>query len=757
MKQFILLENTFIVTEERDNYNKIRLQFIENAHSLMLNFIYAYNENCHSIEDVLKKGFELGWHYINLGLQNAVEMLLKRDILTIDVNAFYNDYFAQFDTYDLCIEKITNKYIEIEKNQKAAEAYRELRKTYRAKWVGGGFSMSGALSAAAKASAMNMAADLGHSAYNFIGNSIDSIITSSKKSKLFNDSNTLNSLADSVRQNCYNIHYALIMVLRNYGVKNILTVSNTDKAKAMALLNNLQLASYPNDKRIPTIFTILELDPYNIEIYQYLIDTYGDPRGEINALAQYFGICINPYIEEKIKLHSANLLSAAKVIKISYEEKISVGKQIKVDVTKYSADLNYFSNEDFLNSIFAELDLFIIDSAEKSLKEIKQTLPTDTEEMTREAILVIINKQKEYGLDENNKEAIILVNQLNAQIRKHKENKFKEYYSQIPLEKLEDFESALAKIHLYVRENELENCDLINSFTDEINNKKLQMQLQMLESEYNSLKYSTEEEMMASKKSLVKFSQKIGLELSNPFVDKVTKMLEDYDLKERSFGKLVFSSRESAKKAKNDSEELALLFNTIEPSKLNREDSLSALIIHIRGSSCDDVIKGEYLSFLNARLYAMQFIKSFSTVLTYGEFRRKSSEFNSITNKITINSLTQKLNDLQELINEKGHIINTNDYKKSYNFAYKYQKSKEGSLPKEILSNIFFLTIIYFLSKFIIDYFDIGVPYSILILLVLVWIGYKAYDYYLILTIGKNRWYELIKLSGLKRLEHFDF
>ena len=125
-------------------------------------------------------------------------------------------------------KKAENHIYSIEAQRERNKAYRIARKESRARWVGYGFGLSGAIKATLQANVLNSTSGLAHDAYNSIGDTFDAIrlggkslfhstVAGMEKMQIYKNQSTRNMLHNSIYNQVFFFHYAIWSILQAHG------------------------------------------------------------------------------------------------------------------------------------------------------------------------------------------------------------------------------------------------------------------------------------------------------------------------------------------------------------------------------------------------------------------------------------------------------------------------------------------------------------------------------------------------------------
>ena len=211
--KFRLLGQDVAISEAAESYNTYRKLFIGQAKTAANQFFDMYERN-QSLEDVVRKTPDQIAACIAPSVELCIQILVDHGVYTIDREQFSSTYRSYLDRWKKAYEAICDQYDSIVSEQEELDQYRVARRENRGRWVGGGFGVGGALKGAATAGAMNMVSGAAHRVVNGVGKIFSSLSASSEMRKIFNDSKTRSSLARSVWNTVFYLHYALIEIGR---------------------------------------------------------------------------------------------------------------------------------------------------------------------------------------------------------------------------------------------------------------------------------------------------------------------------------------------------------------------------------------------------------------------------------------------------------------------------------------------------------------------------------------------------------------
>lgn len=298
MKKFTLYNKELIVDDARHNYNTIRNQYIKYAEKAREDFEISYKERFKNIDEVCNLeetgAYILGRRIIDLYIEKSIELMVDLGIFTISKNEFAIRFYESLSGWDEGFSVVYDKFLEIILDTKALAEYRELRKANRGRLIGGGFGIKGAAKGIMIAGAGNIITGAAHGIINGIGNVISSIKEIDKKKKLFESPYVLEALSVTLGRTVFNIHLLLVQYLIEEGYA-VDFISDEDIKTAEAIIENIKDREVTEEKAKEIFLQTLKLNPYEEEIYFYIIKQCGDEQKEVEAIADFFEVDIKEY------------------------------------------------------------------------------------------------------------------------------------------------------------------------------------------------------------------------------------------------------------------------------------------------------------------------------------------------------------------------------------------------------------------------------------------------------------------------------
>lgn len=266
--------------EKTDNYNSIRKLFCKYASESALNFENTCYDTIKSIKQFSEKGLNYGEILINDVIKKSIECIVGYGVITVDFEIFKDVYCKKYLNYQRLFNNIN----------------KELFTQYKNK----------------------------------------------KNNKMQDLKPTIKKLSTYLYNDCFNIHLAVVDVLIAHGVTSVrTTLDNEDIKKANALFNNYKdgFITKPDECRV--VKQIISLNPYRLDVYEFLVKEDGDFTQEIERLTEYLGYNIKPYKSILMDIYIKKLIE-------NQEEDIELAKE---KLNKYARYIGCNENDTYMARI----------------------------------------------------------------------------------------------------------------------------------------------------------------------------------------------------------------------------------------------------------------------------------------------------------------------------------------------------------------------------------------------------------------------
>lgn len=248
--------------EKKHNYNLIRREFKFFANNSKNDFNENMINTTINLNELLEKSLKLYNEYLELGLRKSIESIIEYKLITIDKNTFKNEYCTKYLTF----ERILNNKIK-NLNQKGKK-------------------------------------------HNFL--TYDSI------NKLIFE------ISELLYNDCFKIHCAVVDALLENNIDKISRPITDDDIKiSNSLFNNYKDGFIHKIDEHEVVSKMIYKNPYNLEMYEYLVKEDGDFNREIERLVNYLGYEIKDYKELLIDNYIENIINEENFDKEIDKEKVS--------------------------------------------------------------------------------------------------------------------------------------------------------------------------------------------------------------------------------------------------------------------------------------------------------------------------------------------------------------------------------------------------------------------------------------------------
>lgn len=282
------------IPKERNLYNSLRKKYYGLAMESMKKFL-EYYDNYSGCNDILLKSSS----DFQKSISNVIEEM-KKDLISIERYDWDYDTIYQYanekgylNPFHDASDNVCEQIISVNEDLEAQKRYREARKENRARWEGG--SIGGTIidnyAHQASLGMMNVAEGAAHSLVNAVGNSFSKMAANAELKKIFANPDTRRVLKQGVIDAAFNLHHTLLRLISDDNKDIVWGVPDeTAITTAQRLLNNVKSGAVPKDKENQIYQDILALNPYNLELFENMLEVFGDEAGEIGILADYYGV-----------------------------------------------------------------------------------------------------------------------------------------------------------------------------------------------------------------------------------------------------------------------------------------------------------------------------------------------------------------------------------------------------------------------------------------------------------------------------------
>lgn len=222
-----------------------------------------------------------------------VDNVIDAGFYELNTDWFLEKYVSkvthQWNIMSVC-DEIIGKYIEIEQEKHDMKQYRDLRKASRGRLVGGGFGLKGALGGIAMAETANMISGLGHSAVNAIGNMRTDAAAQKEGQRLYKSIETKQRLRYALENDLYAVFEGYLLLLEDKFGTYFRKRCVENKEKVDNIIRNISQREISRNEVLDIIVESFQMDPYNDNLYCYMLKRFGDENLELQRLADTFSV-----------------------------------------------------------------------------------------------------------------------------------------------------------------------------------------------------------------------------------------------------------------------------------------------------------------------------------------------------------------------------------------------------------------------------------------------------------------------------------
>lgn len=252
--------------ETMDNYNSIRKQFQAYAFNISNKFEEDCLNNAHTIKQISEQCLTIGEELIDSIIKKGVEIIVNYKLITVDFNIFKEQYCKKYLDYARLFNNLMKEHINLSSKGRK----------------------------------------------------------NSNVTKFYEIKPVIKKLSEYIYNDCFNIHFAIIDALLDNNVDKVhCYIDNKSIRQANALFNNYKDGFIGKPDECKVVKQIISLNPYRVDVYEFLIKEDGDFSGEIDRLTYYLGYDIKEYKANLMDIYIKELIEGGSSIDIeSAKEKV---------------------------------------------------------------------------------------------------------------------------------------------------------------------------------------------------------------------------------------------------------------------------------------------------------------------------------------------------------------------------------------------------------------------------------------------------
>lgn len=314
---------TLNFTDDYYEYGKIKTLLTKQA-DIALDFYNDLYDKYGNVERLLDNGEEEISRIVLVVFNGFKQIALQRGIYDFSEKKLFNSYEYEkiIKPISEAIHDIRVQLAIINSDEENAKKERELRKATRARVVGGGFGLTGALKGMAMAGAINMGTGLLHGSVNTVGNLFTSISASSDRRSLYKEAK------EYLKEALLNSISSLLPFLCN--VLNV--KAGVNYSKEQAILKNILDGSFGDfDLRKPFVDAFLAY-PFDDALYKSYLMAYPEEQLNIVKMSIDFGVSLDKFLED-LCMHNGFRFNTLVEVQYCIKSEEALLKQI-IDLTE---------------------------------------------------------------------------------------------------------------------------------------------------------------------------------------------------------------------------------------------------------------------------------------------------------------------------------------------------------------------------------------------------------------------------------------
>lgn len=314
---------TLNFTDDYYEYGKIKTLLTKQA-DIALDFYNDLYDKYGNVERLLDNGEEEISRIVLVVFNGFKQIALQRGIYDFSEKKLFNSYEYEkiIKPISEAIHDIRVQLAIINSDEENAKKERELRKATRARVVGGGFGLTGALKGMAMAGAINIGTGLLHGSVNTVGNLFTSISASSDRRSLYKEAK------EYLKEALLNSISSLLPFLCN--VLNV--KAGVNYSKEQAILKNILDGSFGDfDLRKPFVDAFLAY-PFDDALYKSYLMAYPEEQLNIVKMSIDFGVSLDKFLED-LCMHNGFRFNTLVEVQYCIKSEEALLKQI-IDLTE---------------------------------------------------------------------------------------------------------------------------------------------------------------------------------------------------------------------------------------------------------------------------------------------------------------------------------------------------------------------------------------------------------------------------------------
>lgn len=380
------------VTAPRVEYTRMLKRFTELAVAQRAAADETIDKFKDDVDSFCADADEWAHQYIDTAADLAVEELVAKGCLDVDRDTFVNDYLNSY-LWDKRIKELRALASALREEEEEREARRQNRTESARHLFDDDYDDE---------KMMNLASAGVSGLFNMIGRGMSNAEMSGKiKAKFDEDREAyLRAIYMTIRTSvdeCVSCLADKGKGLDGGGV------GKEDREKADRLFNNLSRTKMPKKVAEEMMLEILQLDPYKQEFYEWCFMENGDLSGELEKIAEYFGVSLSRAKAAKFAKELGECDYETEEATLAYRERaVALSKELRYEATEKLAEIDERLKEFDLQARTVEDRVF--ESREEATKQreladFEKNLDLSSEEQALSSKKKLLAKIKTLGID----------------------------------------------------------------------------------------------------------------------------------------------------------------------------------------------------------------------------------------------------------------------------------------------------------------------------------------------------------------------
>ncbi|MCM3576475.1 hypothetical protein M3172_25355 [Mesobacillus subterraneus] len=275
------------VTKKEATFILLKRQFIQWAEEYSEDMGYFYDDY-KSIGRLIEYAPKTAKHIYSKVIQNSVDLLRNNGVYHIDNETFTN--YCEHYCFNLSnnLSEIYEKYMELVGERQLAEEFRRYRKSTRARVVGGGFGISGAVKGMAIAGAANATTGLIHSLFNSVGGAMTNAKINKEINRIYDAPKTKQAIVDGIYLDIMDMFNVFIEVCQTVNPNLEIEYTQEMEQRAKTIYHNLVENLIPQVNIEEAVVDMLINAPHIDDYYLLAYHLLGDEDGELDKFSKAF-------------------------------------------------------------------------------------------------------------------------------------------------------------------------------------------------------------------------------------------------------------------------------------------------------------------------------------------------------------------------------------------------------------------------------------------------------------------------------------